>query len=80
MTFLAAFTHMSAPEEYRKNAVAGIRMAEEAHDPSQRAAMLSIAQAYVKLADYVEHAELADNVDSQCQPNNASQTRSGTTE
>jgi hypothetical protein len=28
----------------------------------------------------VEHAELADHVDSQRQPNNASQTRSGTTE
>jgi hypothetical protein len=69
VTFLAAFTHMSAPEEYRKNAVAGIRMAEEAHDPSQRAAMLGIAQAYVKLADHVEHAELADHVDSQRQPN-----------
>jgi hypothetical protein len=60
---------MSAPEEYRKNALTGIRMAGEAHDPSQRAAMLGIAQAYVKLADHVEHAELADHVDSQRQPN-----------
>jgi hypothetical protein len=31
--------------------------------------MLGIAQAYLKLADHVEHAELADHVDSQRQPN-----------
>jgi hypothetical protein len=46
-----------------------VGIAGEAHDPSQRAAMLGIAQAYVKLADHVEHAELADHVDSQRQPN-----------
>jgi hypothetical protein len=59
---------MSAPEEYRKNALTGVRMAEQAHDPSQRAAMLSIAQVYVKLANHVEHAELADHIDSQRPP------------
>jgi hypothetical protein len=42
-TFLAAFPDMTAPEAYRKNAIAGIRMAGEAHDASQRAAMLGIA-------------------------------------
>jgi hypothetical protein len=36
---------MSAPEEYRKNALTAVRMAEQAHDPSRRAAMLGIAQA-----------------------------------
>jgi hypothetical protein len=60
---------LSAPAEYRKNALNGVQMAEQAHDPSQRAAMLGIAQAYVKLADHVEHAELIDHVDSQRQPN-----------
>jgi hypothetical protein len=64
---------MSAPEEYRKNALTGVRMAEQALDPSQRAAMLRIAQAYVKLADHVEHAELSDHVDSQRQLNEGDQ-------
>jgi hypothetical protein len=68
---------MSAPEEYRKNALTGVRMAEQAHDPSQRAAMLGIAQAYVKLADHVEHAELAEHIDSQRQPNEAGERGDG---
>jgi hypothetical protein len=39
--------------------------------------MLCIAQAYVKLADHVEHAELAEHIDSQRQPNEAGERGDG---
>ena len=60
---------MTAPDRYRKKALVGVRMAEQAHGPAERAAMLGIAQLYAKLADQVAHPNLADHGDSQREPN-----------
>jgi hypothetical protein len=42
---------LSTPEEYQRRAADLLRIAQETHDPTNKALLLEMAQAWVKLAE-----------------------------
>ena len=48
---------MPSGNAYREKALACIAQAEELHDPDERAAMLAIAAAYLKVAEHLDQRD-----------------------